>query len=99
MHRPRDGGLVAVSERESARQELTQGQRSACAWARYVALNPVRARLVARAEDWPWSSVRAHLAGKEDELVTVRPLLDRIVAADRPSLFLGGAFESSNVSH
>ena len=28
--------------------------------ARYVALNPVRARLVERAEDWPWSSVRAH---------------------------------------
>lgn len=25
---------------------------------RYVALNPVRARLVARAQDWPWSSTR-----------------------------------------
>ena len=25
---------------------------------RYVALNPVRARLAAKAEDWPWSSVR-----------------------------------------
>ena len=33
---------------------------------RYVSLNPVRARLVARAEDWRWSSVRAHLAGKND---------------------------------
>ena len=31
--------------------------------ARYVALNPVRARLVERAEDWRWSSVGAHLAG------------------------------------
>ena len=29
--------------------------------ARYVSLNPVRARLVARAEDWPWASTRAHL--------------------------------------
>jgi putative transposase len=28
---------------------------------RDVSLNPVRARLVKRAEDWPWSSVRAHL--------------------------------------
>jgi len=46
--------------------------------ARYVSLNPVRARLVRRAEDWPWSSVRAHLAGRDDELVTVRPLLDRV---------------------
>jgi hypothetical protein len=31
---------------------------------RYVALNPVRARLVARAEDWAWSSTRAQLAGQ-----------------------------------
>ena len=28
---------------------------------RYVALNPVRAGLVARPEDWPWSSVHAQL--------------------------------------
>ena len=45
---------------------------------RYVSLNPVRARLVARAEDWKWSSVRAHLAGVDDALVTVQPVLDRI---------------------
>lgn len=45
--------------------------------ARYVALNPVRARLTERAEDWAWSSVRAHLAGEDDELVEVSPMLDR----------------------
>lgn len=45
--------------------------------ARYVALNPVRARLVDRADLWPWSSVCAHLAGEDDELVEVAPLLDR----------------------
>jgi putative transposase len=45
---------------------------------RYVALNPVRARLVARAQDWPWSSVHAHLKGEDDGLVTVRPVLDRV---------------------
>ena len=44
----------------------------------YVSLNPVRAGLVERAEDWPWSSVRAHLAGRDDELVTVKPALDRL---------------------
>lgn len=44
---------------------------------RYVSLNPVRAGLAPRAEDWKWSSVRAHLAGADDELVTVRPVLDR----------------------
>jgi putative transposase len=42
--------------------------------ARYIALNPVVAGLVSRAEDWPWSSARAHLAGKDDELATVAPL-------------------------
>jgi putative transposase len=45
--------------------------------ARYVALNPVRARLVERAWDWPHSSVGAHLSGRDDGLVRVQPLLDR----------------------
>jgi len=42
--------------------------------ARYIALNPVVAGLVGRAEDWPWSSARAHLAGEDDELAKVAPL-------------------------
>jgi putative transposase len=46
--------------------------------ARYVTMNPVRARLVARPQDWPWSSARAHLAGRDDRLVSVAPLLERI---------------------
>ena len=45
---------------------------------RYVSLNPVRARLVPRAQDWPWSSVRAHLAGEDNGLVTVKPVLSRV---------------------
>ena len=45
---------------------------------RYVSLNPVRARLVAKPEQWQWSSVRAHLAQVDDALVRVRPVLDRI---------------------
>jgi len=45
---------------------------------RYVSLNPVRARLVARAQDWPWSSVRAHIARADDELVSVAPILSRV---------------------
>ena len=44
---------------------------------RYVSLNPVRAGLVSRAEDWAWSSVRAHLNGVDDGLVRARPVLDR----------------------
>ena len=35
---------------------------------RYVELNPVRAGLAARAEDWRWSSAKAHLTGKADGL-------------------------------
>ncbi|MCY6382444.1 transposase [Hoeflea prorocentri] len=44
---------------------------------RYVTLNPVRAKLVKRARDWKWSSARAHLAGKDDDVVTVAPVLER----------------------
>jgi len=45
--------------------------------ARYVALNPVRARLASRAQDWRWSSVRAHLVGRDDGLAIVAPMLER----------------------
>lgn len=44
----------------------------------YVAVNPVRARLVDRATDWPWSSVHAHLGSvKENGLTANAPVLDR----------------------
>jgi putative transposase len=46
--------------------------------ARYLALNPVRAGLVDNAADWRASSVPAHLAGRDDALATVAPLLNRI---------------------
>lgn len=44
----------------------------------YVSLNPVRAGLVKRAQDWPWSSARTHLFGEEDGLTTTAPLHARI---------------------
>jgi putative transposase len=44
---------------------------------RYVALNPVRARLVGRAQDWRWSSTRAHLRGRDDGLTALQPIKDR----------------------
>ena len=53
-------------------------ERHLIAAARYVPMNPVRAGLSARAADWRWSSARAHLAGRDDGLVTVAPLLERI---------------------
>jgi putative transposase len=44
----------------------------------YVEMNPVRANLAPDAASWPWSSARAHLTGKDDELVKVAPLLEMV---------------------
>jgi putative transposase len=43
----------------------------------YIALNPVRARLVGRATDWRWSSVHAHLSGQPDGLTDLEPVRTR----------------------
>jgi len=37
---------------------------------RYVELNPVRAGLVHRAEDYPWSSARSHVFDEQDPLLS-----------------------------
>ena len=44
---------------------------------RYVSLNPVRARLVERARDWRWSSVRAHIGGRDDGITAIAPVRER----------------------
>lgn len=75
-----------INARERWTGHLWQGRFGAVAMdethlihaARYVALNPVRARLADRVDDWPWSSARAHFAGTDDELVEVAPLLERV---------------------
>ena len=72
-----------INFREQWRGYLWQGRFASfvmdepylLAAARYVELNPARARLVPRAEDWPWSSARPHLSGRDDRLVMVAPLL------------------------
>lgn len=43
---------------------------------RYLAFNPVRAGLCKRPEDWPWSSVAAHLRGRDDGCVDVSKVLE-----------------------
>jgi len=80
-----------VNAREGWRGYLWQGrfasypmdERYTLAAARYVELNPVRANLVSRPEDYPWSSARAHLLERDDALVRVAPLLARV--ADWPA--------------
>jgi putative transposase len=42
--------------------------------ARYIELNPIRARLVKKPGDYKWSSAQAHLEGRDDILVKVAPL-------------------------
>lgn len=45
---------------------------------RYTELNPVRAGLCRRPEEWAWSSVHAHLNREDDDLVSVQPMLERV---------------------
>jgi len=63
--------------------------------ARYVELNPVRARLVRTARAWKWSSARAHLTNQDDRVVRVRPLLD--LAPDWKG-FLGAGLDAENLA-
>ena len=46
--------------------------------ARYVELNPVRAKMVKNPVKYPWSSAAAHMAGHDDLLVKVGPLLEMV---------------------
>src|SRR3546814_344112 len=59
---------------------------------RYVALNPVRARLVKRATDWRWSSSRALCDACDDGVVTVAPVLERV---GNFTAFLDEAFDEA----
>jgi putative transposase len=76
---------LAVNEREGWRGCLWQGRFVSFPMApghlfngaRYVELNPVRAGLVARPEDWPHSSARAHLSGQSDGLIEPSALIER----------------------
>ena len=45
---------------------------------RYIAVNPVKAGLAARPEDWEWASTRAHILGQDTKHVLVAPALSRV---------------------
>lgn len=44
--------------------------------ARYIENNPVKSALVTRPEDYPWSSCRAHVCGRDDGLIVEERLFD-----------------------
>jgi putative transposase len=59
----------------------------------YVALNPVRAGLVAQAHDWRWSSVRALLdPARDDGITDAAPVVERV--PDFAALLHSGEDES-----
>jgi putative transposase len=45
---------------------------------RYIELNPVRAKLCQAPWRWRWSSAAAHMAGRDDRLVRVSPLMEYV---------------------
>ena len=73
-----------INFRESWRGHLWQerfasfpmDERYLLAAARYVEMNPVAAGMAALPGEYRWSSAAALLAGKDDQLVKVKPLLD-----------------------
>ena len=75
-----------VNFREGWRGYLWQGRFGSVAMdethliaaVRYVERNPVAAGLVGRAEDYPWSSARAHVLGTPDPVLTSHFLKERI---------------------
>ena len=75
-----------INFREGWRGHLWQGrfasfpmdERHLMLAARYVELNPVRAKLCRVPWRWRWSSATAHIAGRNDGLVDVAPLLGRV---------------------
>jgi putative transposase len=73
---------VAINLREDWRGSLWQGRFYSCpldnphliAATRYVERNPVRAGIVPRAIDYPWSSAYAHVTGAQDPILTQNAL-------------------------
>jgi len=71
-----------INKREEWTGHLWQERYYACvldeshllAAVRYIEQNPVRSGLANRAQDWQWSSTRAHLTGLDDEIVVVDPM-------------------------
>ena len=77
---------VRVNQRENWRGYLWQGRFSSypldeqylLAAVRYVELNPVRVGLAERPWQYPWSSAAAHVRNRDDILVRVKPMRDRV---------------------
>ena len=69
------------------KDQIVEEQDYALSLARYIALNPVRAGLVQRPEDWPWSAYR-YFAGLADppEFLSCAPVLRLLGEGDDQEL-------------
>jgi putative transposase len=85
MPRPTGFQLAPLNARARLTRHFRQGRFGAVAMdeehlaaaLRYLALDPVRARLVAEPQDWRWSSVQAHVTGSDDGITATAPVPER----------------------
>ena len=75
-----------INTREGWRGHLWQGRFSSypldehhLLWAaRFIEMTPIYNGLAQKPEDYPWSSAPAHMRGRNDYLVKVKPLLEQM---------------------
>jgi putative transposase len=75
-----------INQQQEASGHLFQGRYASYAMddahmmvaARYIENNPVKAGMAACAEEWRWSSARAHISGQSDGLTDVAALAQHI---------------------
>jgi putative transposase len=68
------------------RATLVHAERFLLTCMRYIELNPVRAGMVQRPADYPWSSYRANAQGQPDGLVTPHELYRRLARSSEERL-------------
>lgn len=76
----------AINDRKNWRGFLWQGRFASfpmdeahvLACAKFVEVSPVLTKVAKRPREWPWSSARAHLAGRDDRVMRAKPLLERV---------------------
>ncbi len=64
------------------KSSVVQTETYLLACCRYIELNPVRARMVARAEDYPWSSYRSRMGISDLGVLALHPVYQAMGASD-----------------
>jgi len=92
-----------INFREGWKGHLWQGrfasyvmdEKYLLACARYIEMNPVRAGLITKPGEWPWSSASAHISGYDDKLAMVAPLLE--ITRGKWEDFLGTTIQEEEI--